>query len=103
MEPVPARDVREVRFEEAVDVVVVGLGAADASAVVGARQAGADVLAVERGGGPGGTSTHSGGRPYLGGGTALQSACGFPDIRANMTAFPRAALGPGVDDDRVGA
>ena len=84
-------------------MVVVGLGVAGASAVVAARQAGADVLAVERGAGPGGTSAHSGGLIYLGGGTALQSACGFEDSPENMAAFLRAALGPGVDDDRVDA
>ena len=103
MEPIPARDVSDIRFDETVDVVVVGLGVAGASAVVGARQAGADVLAVERSGGPGGTSAQSGGLIYLGGGTALQNACGFEDSPENMAAFLRAALGPGVDDDRVDA
>jgi 3-oxo-5alpha-steroid 4-dehydrogenase len=103
MEPIPAREVSEVRFDETVDVIVVGLGAAGASAVVGARQAGADVLAVERTSGPGGTSANSGGLIYLGGGTALQRACGFQDSPENMVTFLRAALGPGVDDDRVAA
>ena len=70
---------------------------------MGARQAGAGVLAVERSGGPGGTSAYSGGLIYLGGGTALQSACGFEDSPENMAAFLRAALGPGVDGDRVDA
>jgi 3-oxo-5alpha-steroid 4-dehydrogenase len=103
MEPIPALDVNEVRFDETVDVVVVGLGVAGASAVLGARQAGADVLAVERNAGPGGTSANSGGLIYLGGGTALQSACGFQDSRENMAMFLRAALGSGVDDERVDA
>jgi 3-oxo-5alpha-steroid 4-dehydrogenase len=103
MESIPALAVSEVRFDETIDVVVVGLGAAGASAVIGARQAGANVLAVERSAGPGGTSAHSGGLIYLGGGTALQSACGFDDSPENMAAFLRAALGPDVDDDRVGA
>jgi 3-oxo-5alpha-steroid 4-dehydrogenase len=103
MEPIPALAVSGVRFDETVDVVVVGLGAAGASAVVGARQAGADVLAVERSAGPGGTSANSGGLIYLGGGTALQRACGFEDSPDNMAAFLRAALGPGGDDDRVNA
>src|SRR5450631_2574645 len=103
MELIPALDASRVRFDETVDVVVVGLGVAGASAVVGARQAGADVLAVERSGGPGGTSAQSGGLIYLGGGTALQSACGVEDSPENMAAFLRAALGPGVDDDRVDA
>ena len=77
MEPIPALEVKDLRFDETVDVVVVGLGAAGSSAVVAARQTGADVLAVERGAGPGGTSANSGGLIYLGGGTALQRACGF--------------------------
>ena len=101
MEPIPALETSEIRFDETVDVVVVGLGAAGASAVVGARQTGADVLAVERGAGPGGTSANSGGLIYLGGGTALQGACGFQDSPDNMATFLRAALGPGVDDDRL--
>ena len=102
MEPIPAVDVAHVRFDETVDVVVVGLGVAGASAVIAARQAGADVVAVERSGGPGGTSSQSGGLIYLGGGTALQSACGFEDSPENMAAFLRAALGPGADDERIG-
>src|SRR5690349_1400084 len=65
MDPVSALEAREVRFEQTVDVVVVGLGVAGASAAVAARQAGADVLAVERSGGPGGTSANSGGLIYL--------------------------------------
>ncbi|HXN59863.1 MAG TPA: FAD-dependent oxidoreductase [Acidimicrobiales bacterium] len=103
MEPIPARDASEVRFDETLDVVVVGLGVAGASAAVAARQAGAEVLAVERGGGPGGTSAQSGGLVYLGGGTALQGACGFTDSPENMATFLRAALGPGADDDRIDA
>ncbi len=101
MEPIAALEVSEVRFDETVDVVVAGLGAAGTSAVIGARQAGADVLAVERGAGPGGTSANSGGLIYLGGGTRLQSACGFQDWPENMAAFLRAALGPGADEGRV--
>ncbi len=103
MEPIPALEVGQVRLDETVDVLVVGLGIAGASAVVAARQAGADVLAVERSAGVGGTSAQSGGLIYLGGGTALQDACGFEDSPENMAAFLRAALGPGVDDDRVDA
>ena len=103
MEPIPACAASEVRFDETVDVVVVGLGVAGASPVVAARQAGADVLAVERGAGPGGTSAHSGGLIYLGGGTALQDACGVADSVQNMATFLRAALGPGADDDRIEA
>jgi 3-oxo-5alpha-steroid 4-dehydrogenase len=103
MEAIPALDVREVRLDETVDVAVVGLGVAGSSAVVAARQSGAEVLAVERAGASGGTSSQSGGLIYLGGGTAVQRACGFEDSPANMAAFLRAALGPGTDDDRLDA
>ncbi len=103
MEPIPPQEVSEVQFDETVDVVVVGLGVAGACAAVSARQAGADVLVVERSSEPGGTSAHSGGLIYLGGGTALQIACGYQDSVDNMAAFLRSALGPGVDDDRVDA
>ena len=68
-----------------------------------ARQAGGDVLAVERAVAPGGTSASSGGLIYLGGGTALQRACGFDDSSENMAAFLTAALGPGSDDERLRA
>jgi 3-oxo-5alpha-steroid 4-dehydrogenase len=103
METLPARQVSDIRFDETVDVVVVGLGVAGSSAVVAARQAGADVLAVERSVAPGGTSAGSGGLLYLGGGTALQQACGYEDSAANMAAFLHAALGPNADDDRIDA
>src|ERR1700691_6386002 len=101
MDSIPAHEVSEIRFDETVDVVVVGLGVAGSSAVVAARQAGADVLAVEHATAPGGTSANSGGLIYLGGGTALQRACGYQDSPDNMAAFLLAALGPGVDDDRA--
>jgi 3-oxo-5alpha-steroid 4-dehydrogenase len=103
MEPIPALEVSEVQFDDTVDVVVVGLGVAGSSATVAARQAGADVLAVERSTEPGGTSAQSGGLIYLGGGTALQIACGYEDSVDNMATFLRSALGPGVDDDRLNA
>jgi len=103
MEPIPTTDARGQHVDETVDVLVAGLGVAGASAVVGARRAGAEVLAVERAVGPGGTSAHSGGLIYLGGGTSVQRACGYQDSPANMAAFLRAALGPGVDDDRLDA
>ena len=66
-------------YDEEVDVLVIGLGCAGASTALGAVEAGADTLVVERAGGGGGTSAMSGGVIYLGGGTALQKACGFED------------------------
>jgi 3-oxo-5alpha-steroid 4-dehydrogenase len=98
----PAR-VSEITFEREVDVVVVGLGAAGTAAAIAAAAAGARVRALERQGGAGGTSAMSGGLLYLGGGTALQEACGFRDSPDNMERFLAAALGPGVDGERLHA
>ena len=103
METIAPLDASAARFDETVDVVVVGLGVAGSSAVVAARQAGAEVVAVERAMGPGGTSANSGGLIYLGGGTPLQRACGYEDTVENMEAFLRAALGPDADEARLHA
>ena len=79
------RDPRDIpRWDEEVDVVVIGLGAAGAAAALGAASAGAETLVLERASGGGGTSAMSGGVLYLGGGTALQKACGFEDSPEEM-------------------
>ncbi len=98
IEPVEARD---VRFDLETDVVVVGLGIAGCCATLGAAESGVDVIALERGVGAGGTSANSGGLIYLGGGTAIQTACGFEDSPEAMAAFLHVALGPGGDGDRI--
>ena len=43
----------------------------------------------------------AGGFIYLGGGTALQKACGFDDSVENMAAFLNVAMGPGADENRI--
>jgi len=79
------RDEREItRWDVECDVLVVGSGAAGACAALEAAHAGARVVALERAGGPGGTSAMSGGIIYLGGGTGLQRACGFDDSADEM-------------------
>ncbi|WP_067825501.1 FAD-dependent oxidoreductase [Nocardia inohanensis] len=83
------------------DVVVVGYGIAGACAAIEAARAGADVLVLERTGGWGGAAAMSGGFIYLGGGTALQKKLGFSDTPENMEKFLTAALGPGVDKDKI--
>lgn len=90
-------------WDDEIDVIVVGHGAAGVSAAIEARQAGAEVLLLEASGGPGGASAMSGGLLYLGGATALQRACGFEDTVENMRAFLTAACGPGTDSAKIEA
>jgi 3-oxo-5alpha-steroid 4-dehydrogenase len=100
--PSQVRSEREVSaWNDEADVVVVGLGAAGACAAIEAREAGADVLVLERAGGGGGTSAMSGGLVYMGGGTPVQAACGFEDSPENMFDFLMASLGPEPDEQKV--
>ncbi|TQS24990.1 FAD-dependent oxidoreductase [Microbispora sp. KK1-11] len=99
VEPVPAASV--AAFDHECDVLVVGFGCAGAAAAYEAATAGADVLVLERAGGPGGSSAMSGGELYLGGGTAVQRACGFEDDPDNMFAYLAAALGPHADEEKL--
>jgi 3-oxo-5alpha-steroid 4-dehydrogenase len=84
-------------WDEEVDVLVVGLGAAGAAAALEAAACGAETLVVERAGGGGGTSAMSGGVLYLGGGTALQKACGFDDSADAMFDYLMASCGDAPD------
>ncbi|MEZ4330342.1 MAG: FAD-dependent oxidoreductase [Myxococcota bacterium] len=88
-------------FDETVDVLVVGLGAAGAAATLSAVEVGAKTLVVERAGGGGGTSAMSGGVIYLGGGTALQKACGFEDSPEEMFKYLMASVGAGCDEAKI--
>lgn len=101
IEPRAAGDV--TGWDDEADVVVVGLGCAGACAAIEAAEAGADVLALERAGAGGGTSAQSGGIIYLGGGTPIQTACGFEDSVADMVRFLLAACGPDADEAKVRA
>lgn len=80
--PVPVSQVPQ--WDESTDVLIVGLGAAGACAAIEACQAGADVLVLERAAQGGGTTALAGGHLYLGGGTAVQQACGFEDSAEDM-------------------
>ncbi|MFG1783758.1 FAD-dependent oxidoreductase [Rhodococcus oryzae] len=99
--PRPAVEI--TRWDHEADVVVAGYGVAGASAAVAAAQEGADVLVLERTGGWGGAAAMAGGFIYLGGGTPLQKACGFEDSVESMKSFMTAALGPGVDAEKIDA
>ncbi len=89
------------RWAGETDVLVVGLGCAGAAATLDAVAAGAEVMVVERAGGGGGTSSMSGGVVYLGGGTALQRACGFEDSVEEMFKYLMASCGPAPDEAKI--
>ena len=93
------RDERDVAsWDLEVDVLIVGYGCAGVCAAIEAREAGSEVLILERAGGPGGTSINSGGFLYVGGGTALQKALGYEDTPENMFRYMMAACGPEPDE-----
>lgn len=84
------------------DLIVVGLGAAGASATIDAARAGLDVLVIERASGGGGSTAASGGYLYLGGGTAVQTANGFADSVEDMIAFLTCEM-PAPPHDKIRA
>ena len=88
-------------WQREVDVIVVGLGAAGAAAALEASAAGAETLVLERASGGGGTSAMSGGTIYLGGGTALQKACGVEDSPEAMFDYLMASVGPAPNEEKV--
>jgi succinate dehydrogenase/fumarate reductase flavoprotein subunit len=95
----PAREV--ARWHREADVVIVGFGAGGACAAIEAAGAGAEVLVLERASGGGGTSALSTGQIYLGGGTPIQTACGFDDPPEEMFKYLMAACGPGADEAKI--
>ncbi|WP_040778216.1 FAD-dependent oxidoreductase [Nocardia pneumoniae] len=97
----PLRASRVTTWDHRADVVVAGYGIAGVCAAIEAARAGAEVLILERTGGWGGAAAMAGGFIYLGGGTPLQQALGFPDTPENMATFLLAALGPGADEAKI--
>jgi 3-oxo-5alpha-steroid 4-dehydrogenase len=97
--PCDAADVRT--WDDTADVVVVGFGAAGSTAAFSAAAAGASVLVTERTGGPGGAAALAEGIIYLGGGTPIQQACGFPDSVEDMFRYMMAACGPDPDETKI--
>ncbi len=87
-------------WDDTADVVVVGYGGAGASAAIEAKAAGADVLVVERASGGGGATGIAGGHVYLGGGTPVQTACGFEDTADEMYKYLE-ALTPDPDPKKL--
>lgn len=84
------------------DVVVVGYGIAGACAAIEAKQAGVEVLVLERASGGGGASAMSSGIFYLGGGTAVQKVFGYDDTAEEMYKFMMAST-EAVDPEAIRA
>jgi succinate dehydrogenase/fumarate reductase flavoprotein subunit len=74
-------------WHDEADVVVVGYGGAGVCAALEAARSGADVLALERAGGGGGTTAMSTAHIYMGGGTRVQKAVGLEDTTEDMFNF----------------
>lgn len=94
----PFRAAEVSAWDRSADVVIVGLGIAGACAALEAQRAGAEVLVLERAGAGGGASALSQGQFYLGGGTDVQTACGYEDSAENMYAFLRAVTTTDEED-----
>ena len=82
------------------DVLVIGFGAAGAATAIRAREAGAEVLIVDRFFG-GGASAKSGGVVYAGGGTPHQIAAGYDDTPEAMAAYLQREVGDAVSPATV--
>ena len=90
----------DVSWHEEADVLVVGWGAAGASAAIEARSQGADVIVIDRFSG-GGASALSGGVVYAGGGTVYQQQAGYDDSPQAMADYLRHEVNGVVSDDTV--
>ncbi len=99
VEPRQATDIAS--WDATTDVIVVGFGAAGSTAAFSAAEAGAEVLVTERTGGPGGAAALAEGIVYLGGGTPIQTACGFEDSLDDMYRYMMAACGPDPDEAKI--
>lgn len=89
-----------VKWDDEVDVVVVGFGGAGACAAIEAAEHGADVLVLERFNG-GGATRMSGGVIYCGGGTEYQQRAGFNDTPEDMAAYLKLETQDVVGEDTV--
>jgi succinate dehydrogenase/fumarate reductase flavoprotein subunit len=74
-------------WSDAADVLVVGYGIAGACGAIEACEAGTSALVLERSSGCTGSSSLASGHFYLGGGTAVQNACGFEDSAAALADY----------------
>jgi len=90
------------RWLKSADVIVVGCGIAGVCAAIAAREAGAAALVLERSSGCSGSTAAAAGHFYLGGGTAVQIACGFHDD-AQALADYLTAVASSPDEEKISA
>ena len=86
-----------IQWDADCDVLVVGFGAAGASAAIEAARDGASVIVADRFEG-GGASANSGGVVYAGGGTLYQKKAGFGDTPEAMFEYLRHEVGDAVSE-----
>jgi 3-oxo-5alpha-steroid 4-dehydrogenase len=86
-----------IKWDSDCDVLVVGFGAAGASAAIEAARDGASVIIADRFEG-GGASAKSGGVIYAGGGTPYQKKAGFDDTPEAMFEYLRHEVGDAVSE-----
>ena len=83
----------DVKWDNEADVVICGFGGAGAAAAIEAAGGGAKTIVLEKSTAGGGATALSGAYVLLGGGTALQKACGIEETPENFRAYFEAALG----------
>jgi succinate dehydrogenase/fumarate reductase flavoprotein subunit len=89
-------------WSRSADVIVMGCGMAGVCAAVAAREAGAAALVLERSSGCSGSTAVAAGHFYLGGGTAVQTACGFRDDAQALSAY-LTAVSSAPDEEKIAA
>lgn len=93
----PLRAAAGAAWDAECDVLVLGFGAAGASAAITARENGAEVIVADRFDG-GGATVLSGGVVYAGGGTAQQKTAGYADTPEAMFNYLRQETGAAVSE-----
>jgi 3-oxo-5alpha-steroid 4-dehydrogenase len=89
-----------IAWNEEVDIVIVGFGAAGASAAIEAKERELDALVIERFNGGGATAV-SGGVIYSGGGTRIQKEAGIEDGVEEMVRYLETEIADAVSTETL--
>jgi 3-oxo-5alpha-steroid 4-dehydrogenase len=95
--PLRVSEAKQLTWDAQVDLLVVGYGAAGASAAIDAARQDLSIMVLERFAG-GGASALSGGVVYAGGGTAYQQQAGYQDTPEAMFNYLRNEVGEAVSE-----